>query len=139
MEQLPYCPPVKSSHVSATGLGVCLEGLQFTKYNDSEHNPYYIVILFTSSCMLHRHTSLIIIIGNSVMLILMTYRKKSYCIPMADDSDRFRSYFLEIIPWNHSGTTPFLMTQSSWNSVNQARAVSCLPCDCVPSIHNCVL
>lgn len=37
-----------------------------------------------------------------------------------------RTYFLEIMPWNHSGTTPFLMTQSSWNSVNQEWA-SCLP------------
>lgn len=37
----------------------------------------------------------------------------------------FKAYFLEMIPWNHSGMEPFLITDCRWDSVNQWRAMRC--------------
>lgn len=40
-------------------------------------------------------------------------------------ADYFYTHFLEMIPWNHSGMEPFLITDCRWDSVNQWRAARC--------------
>lgn len=39
-----------------------------------------------------------------------------------------------MIPWNHSGTEPFLTTDCRWDSVNHWRAAGCRWSGCFQSI-----
>lgn len=80
------------------------------------------------------HNLFILIICDYESMSLRIFSPLPPLIQIADSDTRFRAYFLEMIPWNHSGITPFLITDCRCDSVNQRRAVRCACNDWFQSI-----